>query len=672
MIIHNIMLNKREAAEGLATLLCGMYPAAMPSMSWMPATLRFLSSLASVNPSNIRNVAVIAHVDHGKTTLMDRLLQFSGAAGEGAGDRVMDSDQFEKERGITISSKVTSFTFATDGDAVSTSFNMVDTPGHMDFGGEVERVLGMVDGTILLIDGSEGVMSQTKFVLGKALVQGLCPVVVLNKVDRPGATRERCGEVESNVFDTFLALGATEQQLDFPTLYASARDGWAAEELPKDAASLETARAGGMAPLLRLLRNHVPPPSANLSAPFSMLAVMTHRDPFLGRIATGRVSSGTIAPGDRVKVILHAGGVHQQPTKVTKLFKRVGTQTVEISCAVAGDIVSIAGASGASVADTVAAPEVAEGLRPGPVDPPTLSMVFSPNTSPLAGREGTQLTGSKIGHRLAAEAEVNVSLRVAPVEGGGGESFEVQARGELQLGLLIENMRREGFELSVSPPKVLLQTDEHGKRLEPLEELVCEVEEEHTGEVIEALTARKGELLEMGPAAGAKDRQRLVFEAPSRGLIGFRSLFASATRGSGVLHRAFSRWAEHRGALDRVRRGALVATGPGKATMHALGGVDARGILFVEPGAEVYEGMVVGECARSGDLEVNIVREKKLTNVRNTGSEEKVHLSPPRSMVLEEAIGWVAADELIEVTPSVVRLRKQTLESGRRKAERRK
>lgn len=654
--------------RGILLLRSSLAPAAIGKV-----LTRSLSS--AMDRPEIRNIAVIAHVDHGKTTLMDRLLQFCGATAGGT-DRVMDSNQFERERGITISSKYTSFTYApTKGPSVGkkTLFNLVDTPGHADFGGEVERVLGLVDGAVLVIDALEGPLSQTKFVLGKALARGLRPVVLINKVDREGATQEQCGIVESAVFDTFVALDANDEQLDFPTLYASAREGWVSEMLPTGDAAKAAAPAAGMAPLLDLLHGHVPPPTADPSAPFAMLVSMTHRDAFLGRIATGRIAAGSLSPGDRVKVITHADGGHAPPTKVTKLFKRVGTETVEIDAAWAGDIVSLAGAGGASVADTVAAPEVTEGLTPGTVDPPTLSMVFGPNTSPLSGREGTQLTGSKIGERLAAEAEVNVSMRVAQVEGSGGESFEVQARGELQLGLLIENMRREGFELSISPPKVLLRTGEQGERLEPLEELVCEVEESHSGDVIEALTVRKGTLLEMGPAAGSGEGvQRLVFEAPARGLIGFRSLFASLTRGSGVLHRAFARWGEYLGPMDRVRKGALVATGQGKATLHALGTLEARGALFVGPGEACYEGMVVGESSRSGDLEVNVVKEKKLTNVRNTGSEEKVVLTPPRVMTLEDAIGWVAADELIEVTPSAVRLRKRVLESGRRKADRRR
>ena len=617
--------------------------------------------------NNLRNIAIIAHVDHGKTTLVDRLLSTSGKTI--TTDRIMDSNELEKERGITISAKCTSFEFE------GSTFNIVDTPGHADFGGEVERSLGLVDGAILLVDASEGVMSQTKYVLQKALSRGLRPLVLLNKVDRPGATLERCGTTESDVFDTFASLGASEDQLDFPTMYASAREGWASLTLPTTPAALEAARADGMTPLLHTLRDYIPPPRPTVdSNTFSMLVVMTEKDSFVGRIATGRIASGEAVLNAPVKVISHADDGHQSGFRITKIMKRVGGMgTVELGWAGVGDIVSIAGASGAGVADTICGVDLEQGIPPGTVDPPTLSMVFSPNTSPLAGREGTALTGSKIGERLMAEAEVNVSLRVSAVQGGGGESFEVQARGELQLGLLIENMRREGFELSVSPPRVLLQDgDNPGEKLEPLEELVCEVEEQHGGEVIEALTIRRGELLEMGNVETVQGRQRLVFEVPARGLIGFRSVFATITRGTGLLHRAFAQWGPYRGAIHRVRKGSLIAVAGGRSTFHALGALDARGELFIEPGEEVYGGMVVGANARDEDLEVNPVREKKLTNVRNTGAEEKIHVTPAKKMTLEEAIGYVHGDEVIEVTPTAVRLRKRILDSGARRADNRK
>eukprot|EP00887_Chlorella_sp_A99_P000494 scaffold17.g494.t1 len=574
-----------------------------------------------------RNFAIIAHVDHGKTTLMDRLLGAAGAAV--CGERVMDSNQLEKERGITISSKYTSFAWR------GLVYNAVDTPGHADFGGEVERVLGMVDGALLLVDATEGPLSQ------------------------------RCDEVHSALFDVMAHLGASEEQLDFPVLYASAREGWATREPPPEG----HAPPDGMAPLLEALAEHVPAPRGSADAPFSMLVVMTERSPFLGKVVTGRVHSGSVGVGDRLKVLGHRGGV-AEGFKVTRVMKRSGTSSVELARAAAGDIVSLAGVA-AGVADTVAAPEVDAPLPQGQIDPPTLSMVIGPNTSPLAGREGTQLTGTKIGERLQAEAETNVSLRVLPVEGGGGESFEVQARGELQLGLLIENMRREGFELSVSPPRVVLREGEGGQKLEPLEEVVCEVEDAHAGEVIEALTLRRGDLLEMVPLE-TEGKQRLVFESPSRGLIGFRSQFATLTRGTGLLHRAFARYGPFRGSLDRVRKGALVSVAGGKATTYALGQIEARGTLFVDPATEVYAGMLVGEHSRDGDLEVNASREKKLTNVRAAGADDRTFLAPPRALTLEDAIGYVAADELIEVTPTKLRLRKRTLDSSARRVEQRR
>lgn len=644
------------------------------------ASGRALSTLtASPPPTAIRNVAIIAHVDHGKTTLIDRLLSHAGTAV--STDRVMDSGAFEKERGITISAKYTSFNFE------GTTFNVVDTPGHADFGAEVERALALVDGALLVVDACEGPMSQTKYVVGKALARGLRPLVLLNKVDRPSATEERCLETESKIFDVFDSLGATEEQLDFKTLYASARLGWASESLdaiqlspPSDhtTASAQRDNDPTMAPLLRAICTAVPPPAGDPSSPFTMLVSMTERDPFLGRIVTGKIAAGTVRLGDVVRVISHDTGSVTDGLKVTKLFKRSGTGSIELAVASAGDVVSISGVGEASISDSIVSPDVSTGLAPGKIDPPTLSMVFAPNNSPLAGRDGMAVTTAKIGAWLNVEAESNISLRVKPVKkhadgsGSSGEAWEVQARGELQLGLVLENMRRQGYELSVQPPQVMVRHDEKGQRLEPVEELICEVDNDHAGEVIEAVCLRKGELLEAGPASNYEGRQRLVFEAPSRGLIGFRSLFSTLTRGQGIMHHAFSRWSEYRGPMDRTRKAALVSVAMGKATLHALGALEARGTLFIEPGADVYEGMVIGEASRAGaDLEVNPVREKKLTNVRNTGSEEKVQLAPPRLMTLEEAIGYVGSDELIEVTPSAVRLRKRILQSGLRRAQRR-
>lgn len=629
--------------------------AGLPLLLQPFTNLRAFSSAAS-GTEHLRDFAIIAHVDHGKTTLMDRLLSQTGNTL--AGDRVMDSNALEKERGITISSKYTSFGYK------GFTINAVDTPGHADFGGEVERILGMVDGALLLVDASEGPLSQTKFVLEKALKRGLKPVVVLNKVDRPSVTEQQCNEVQSNLFDLFAHLGATDDQLDFTTLYASAREGWASKELCVGQAPENPS----MAPLLDAIVEHVPPPPGDPQGQFAMLVTMTERDSFLGRVATGRIASGQVKVGDKIKVLRHSGAPGGD-SKVTKIFKRSGVGKVELDSASAGDVISMTGAAAAGIADTIGAVDLATALSPGPIEPPTLSMIFGPNDSPLAGREGSHLTGSKIGERLNAEAETSVSLRVLPVD-GGGESFEVQARGELQLGLLIENMRREGYELSVSPPVVVYRMV-NGQRMEPLEEVVCEIEDEFSGPIIDALSLRRGELTEMKPIE-VEGKQRLTFVAPSRGLIGFRSLFATLTRGSGMLHRAFQSYGHYKGPLDKVRKGVLISMAGGKTTTHALGLLEPRGVLFTGIQQEVYNGMIIGECSRDGEMEVNPVREKKLTNVRNTGSEEKVSLSPPRVFTLEDAIGYVAEDELIEVTPSKIRLRKRMLDSSARKSLKRK
>lgn len=609
------------------------------------------------DPIRLRNFAVIAHVDHGKTTMMDQLMKACGVSS--ATERFMDSNTLEKERGITISSKYTSMLW---GDNV---LNAVDTPGHADFGGEVERVLGMVDGALLVVDANEGALSQTKFVLGKALKNNLRPLVILNKVDRPGATAERCGEVEAALFELFANLGATDEQLDFPVLYASGRQGWATTEFPKSGQQPEGA---SLAPLLDMIVKMVPPPSGSLSAEAAMLVTMIDEDPFVGRIATGRISNGTIRLNDRLKLIKRDG--ESRPiSKVTRIMKRFGTGQDELQAGGAGDIVSVAGIQGAGIADTICSPTLEKGLPPGIIEPPTLSMIFSPNDSPLAGREGVHLTGSKIGERLYAEAETSVSLRVLSA-GGGGESFEVQARGELQLGLLMENMRREGYEFAVSPPKVVYRTVD-GARQEPLEELMCEVEDEYSGAVIEAVSLRKGELLNMEPMEG-EGKQHLTFTCPSRGLIGFRSAYATLTRGSGLMHRAFSSYGPYQGHLDQLRKGAMVSMADGKTTLHALGELQVRGTLFIGTHQEAYAGQIIGESAREADMEVNPTREKKLSNVRTTAADEKVFLVPPRLMTLEDAIGYVAADELIEITPSTLRLRKRILEGNKRKAQARK
>ncbi|XP_057528303.1 uncharacterized protein LOC130807041 [Amaranthus tricolor] len=609
---------------------------------------------SSLDPSRLRNVAVIAHVDHGKTTLMDRLLRQCGA--DIPHERAMDSISLERERGITIASKVTSVSWKEN------ELNMVDTPGHADFGGEVERVVGMVEGAILVVDAGEGPLAQTKFVLAKALKYGLRPILLLNKVDKPSVSEERCDEVESLVFDLFANLGATEEQLDFPVLYASAKEGWASSEYTKSPPE----EAKNMSDLLDTIVRHVPQPAASLDSPFQMLVSMMEKDSFIGRILTGRISSGIVRVGDKVHGLRSTDtGVQKiEEGKVVKLMKKKGTGMVSVDCAGAGDIVCIAGLASPSIGHTVANTQVLSALPTVELDPPTISMTFSVNDSPLAGKDGIHLTGGKIGERLMAEAETNLAINVIP---GLSDSFEVQGRGELQLGILIENMRREGFELSVSPPRVMYKS-ENGQKLEPLEEVTIEVNEEHVGSVMEALSHRRGEIVDMGPVPGHAGRTRLLMTCPSRGLVGYRSVFFSVTRGTGFMHRAFQAYGKHRGPLGNVRKGVLVSMGFGTITAHALMSLEARGILFVTPGMETYDGMIVGEHSRDCDLDINPVRSKELTNVRAASKDENVKLSPPRIISLEEAIGYVQSDELIEVTPKTIRLRKRYLDVNKRKA----
>ncbi|KAJ4907348.1 elongation factor family protein [Raphanus sativus] len=577
---------------------------------------------------------------------MDRLLRQCGA--DIPHERAMDSISLERERGITISSKVTSV-FWKDNE-----LNMVDTPGHADFGGEVERVVGMVEGAILVVDAGEGPLAQTKFVLAKALKYGLRPILLLNKVDRPSVSEERCDEVESLVFDLFANLGATEEQLDFPVLYASAKEGWASSTFTKEPPADER----NMSQLLDAVVKHVPPPKADLDAPFLMLVSMMEKDYYLGRILTGRVSSGVVRVGDKVSGLrkTDSGSEKIEEAKVT---------VVSIEAAGAGDIICMAGLTTPSIGHTVASAEVTTALPSVELDPPTISMTFGVNDSPLAGRDGTQLTGGKIGDRLMAEAETNLAINVIP---GLSESFEVQGRGELQLGILIENMRREGFELSVSPPKVMYKTEDK-QRLEPIEEVTIEINEEHVGLVMEALSHRRAEVIDMCPVPGNDGRTRLSLTCPSRGLVGYRCVFSSDTRGTGFMHRAFLKYEKYRGPLGNVRKGVLVSMGYGTITAHSLMGLEARGTLFVSPGLDSYDGMIIGEHSRDTDLDVNPVKAKELTNIRSVNKDENVKLSPPRLMTLEEAIGYVASDELIEVTPKTIRLRKRCLDVTKRKSQ---
>jgi GTP-binding protein len=603
---------------------------------------------------NLRNIAIIAHVDHGKTTLVDRLLQGSGTfrAGQKVADRAMDSNDLERERGITILAKCTSVQWRDH------RINIVDTPGHADFGGEVERILSMVDGVMLLVDAAEGPMPQTKFVLGKALRLGLRPIVVINKVDR---LDERAHEVHDEVFDLFAALGASDEQLDFPTLFASAKQGWTASDP-------DGSRDVGMAPLFQMVVDHVPPPEVRTGGPFVMLATTLERDPHLGRLLTGRIESGAVRPNTTIKALGRDGREVEQ-TRVTKLLAFRGLERTPLDEAHAGDIVTLAGFDQATVADTICDLVVAAALPAQPIDPPTLAMTFQINDSPLAGLEGSKVTSRMIAERLEREVEGNVALRITPAT--GRDAFDVAGRGELQLAVLIETMRREGFELSVGRPRVLLQEDPAGGRmLEPIEEVVVDVDEEFAGPVVETLTRRKAELTEMRPSGAGK--QRLVFLCPSRSLIGYHGTFLTDTRGTGIMNRIFHGYAPHRGAIEGRRAGVLISIERGDAVAYALWNLEDRGSLFIGPGEKVYPGMIIGEHSRPNDLEVNPLKAKQLTNIRAAGRDDAVLLTPPRRMSLEQALAYVNDDELVEVTPSSIRLRKRLLDASERRKEQRR
>ena len=597
---------------------------------------------------DIRNVAIIAHVDHGKTTLVDCLLKQSGTFRDNqqVAERAMDSNDLERERGITILAKATSVVWQ------GTRMNIVDTPGHADFGGEVERILSMVDGVVLLVDAAEGPLPQTKFVLGKALRLGLRPIVLINKVDRPDA---RAHEVHDEIFDLFAALEANDEQLDFPTLFASAKQGWASTELEK--------KSEDMSPLFDLILNHVPAPKIDTDPAFRMLVTTLESDPFLGRILTGRIQSGTLKPNSMLKA-LNAKGEEIEQTRVTKLLAFRGLERQPIESAEAGDIVAVAGFKNATVADTLGDMTVNAALPAQPVDPPTLAMTFAVNDSPLAGREGDKVTTRMIRARLMREAEGNVAIRVRDTE--NTDSYEVAGRGELQLGVLIETMRREGFELAVGRPRVLFQNDPAtGQRLEPIEEVVVDVDEAYTGVVVEQISTRKGELQDMRPSGAGKTR--LVFHAPSRGLIGYHGEFLTDTRGTGVMNRLFHSYGPYRGPIPGRRNGALIANAEGTAVAYALWNLEERGPMFIEPGIAVYQGMLIGEHSRGNDLEVNVLKGKQLTNIRAAGKDEAVRLTPPRKMSLEQAIAYIDDDELVEVTPKSIRLRKRFLDPEDRK-----
>jgi GTP-binding protein len=597
---------------------------------------------------NLRNVAIIAHVDHGKTTLVDQLFRQSGTFRDNqrVEERAMDSNDLEKERGITILAKCTSVEWR------GTHINIVDTPGHADFGAEVERILSMVDGVILLVDAAEGPMPQTKFVTGKALALGLRPIVVVNKIDRSDA---RPAEVLDEVFELFLNLEANDEQLDFPTLYASGRAGFAG--------LTDDVREGDLTPLFETIVSHVPRPRVD-AGPFRMLATLLDRDPFLGRILTGRVDSGTINVNDPIRSLDVAGNLVEDG-RATKLFAFRGLERVPVESAEAGDIIAIAGLIKATVSNTIADPAVAAPLPAREIDPPTLSMTFAVNDSPFAGRDGDKVQSRVIRDRLLREAEGNVAIRVTEA----GEAYEVAGRGELQLGVLIETLRREGFELGISRPRVLYRDGPSGRE-EPYETVVVDVDDEFSGTVIDKMALRKAEMTDMRPSGGGKTR--LTFSAPSRGLIGYHGEFLSDTRGTGIMNRLFERYGPYKGPIAGRQNGVLISMEQGPAVAYALNALEERGILFVSPGEMLYEGMIIGENAKPQDLEVNPLKSKQLTNFRASGKDEGIRLTPPRRMTLEQAIAYVEDDELVEVTPSSIRLRKRYLDPHERKRASRK
>ena len=596
---------------------------------------------------NIRNVAIIAHVDHGKTTLVDNMLKQSGTfrVNQVVAERVMDSNDLERERGITILAKCTSLFWK------DTRVNIVDTPGHADFGGEVERILSMVDGVILLVDAAEGVMPQTKFVLFKALKLGLKPIVIVNKIDRHDS---RIDEVLDEIVELFMVLEANDDQLGFPVIYASGRSGWAIKNLDDNKENLHV--------LFHTILDFVSPPKGDVNAPFSMLVTTREYNAFLGRMLTGRISSGMVKVNQQIKVLNREGKLLEN-ARISKILSFRGLEQVSVEEAYAGDIVVLAGIQNATVADTICDIEVNDPLPSLPIDPPTLSVKISTNDSPLSGREGSKVTLSSIGERLMREIEGNVALRVK--ESDEKDSFEVSGRGELQLGVLIETMRREGFELSISRPRVLYTKDEKGNRLEPIEEVQIDVDEPYVGQAIEAVSLRKGELQDMRPSGGGKTR--IVFHAPARGLIGYHGQFLNETRGTGVMNRVFYGYAPYKGPIESRRNGALISNGAGQAVAYALWNLEDRGKMFIKPQESVYTGMIIGEHNRDNDLEINPLKAKQLSNVRASGKDEAIKLSPPTILTLEQAIAYIKDDELVEVTPKSIRLRKLYLDATDRK-----
>lgn len=606
----------------------------------------FESTLPMTEPTSLRNIAIIAHVDHGKTTLVDCLLKQSGTfrENEATSERMMDSNDLERERGITILAKTTSVVWG------DTRINIVDTPGHADFGGEVERILSMVDGAIVLVDAAEGPMPQTKFVVSKALKIGLRPIVAVNKIDKP---ERRPDEVIDEVFDLFDALGADDDQLDFPILYGSAKNGWMSTQYEEERVDMDE--------LFDLVVKHVPEPKVE-EGPFRMLATTIGADNFLGRILTGRVSSGSVKPNQTIKVLARDGSLVESG-RVSKVLAFRGLQREPIEIGEAGDIVSISGLQKANVADTFVDPSVTEPIEAQPIDPPTLSMTFRVNDSPLAGTEGDKVTSRVIWDRLQKEAEGNVALKVE--RSAEAESFVVSGRGELQLAVLIETMRREGYELGVSRPQVLYKEGEKGERLEPIEEVVIDVDDEFSGAVVQKLSERKADMTEMKQSGVG--RTRMVFHAPTRGLIGYQGELMTDTRGTAIMNRIFLEYAEYKGKIQGRRTGTLIAMDKGEAVAFALWNLEDRGPMMIHPGAKVYQGMIIGEHTRDNDLEVNVLKGKKLSNVRASGTDEAVRLTPPLQMTLERSLAYIADDELVEVTPESIRLRKVHLDPHERK-----
>ena len=594
----------------------------------------------------LRNIAIIAHVDHGKTTLIDSIMKQSGMFrdNQSVDERIMDSGDLEKERGITILAKPTSIQWK------DTRINIIDTPGHADFGGEVERVLSMTDGVILLTDAAEGPMPQTKFVLSKALAQGLKPIVIINKVDRPDA---RPDAVIDEVFDLFVSLDATDAQLDFPILYAAGRDGWCIKELDEPKENLHA--------LLDLILDYVEPPKVETNKPFAMLSTLLDSDPYLGRCLVGRVEQGTAKVNDTVKAI-NLDGEQIESGRLTKLFKFEGTQRTPVEEVQTGDIICIAGLARASVADTICNPDVITPISSTPIDPPTMSITITVNDSPLSGLEGKKVTSTIIRERLLAEAETNVAISFA--ENDTKDAFEIGGRGELQLGVLVETMRREGYELTVSRPHVVYKIDENGNKLEPVEEVIIDVDDEYASTVIDSMNKRKAEMLDMRNSSG---KTRVIFKAPSRALIGYQSKFLTDTRGTGVINRLFNSYGPHKGEIATRRNGALISTQTGVAVAYAIFNLQDRGVMFIDPQTKVYQGMIVGEHNRPNDLEINILKGKQLTNVRASGTDEAVKLVTPRKMSLEQMMSYINDDEVLEVTPENLRLRKQHLDPHARK-----